>query len=499
MSTDAETTYKKRQLIYAFANDVELFGRSCFPTAFSRKSPPAHKEIFDAIMDRNNRRVLIAAPRGFAKSTIMSFLYIMHRIAYKKSTEGLFVIIVSESQAQAKNFIERIKSHLNESPVFTDLYGDHGERTAKNWREGEVVLWNGIRIVAKGAGQSLRGLITKDDRPNVYIIDDFESEKNAFTAEARAKNREWLTEAVIPSLGRGGVIRMIGTVMSEDCFLMWAKDSTVWKVLWYKIIKDDGTSAWEDEFPMSRILEIKKEFEEIGNLGGFYQEYMNEPQSPEEKPFKPRYIKRHGRKFVRRNGQAFLESDEDGIEPIPVRVYMGVDPASSLSKTADYFVIAVIGMDSLGNIYLIDLLRDRLDPAIQPETVVRMYEKYLPIKTTIETVGYQEALRSNVKWLCKEKKLYICGLEKGFQPRSSKNERLLSLVPLLASGRFFFRTVDIVAVQEFLSYPKGRNDDILDAIWMAISKAKPFTGKIKETEDNVISKSIKRALDWMVM
>jgi len=501
---NSELNYQKSQLINRLYNDIAEFGTACFPDAFSKASPPAHKEIFDMILNTDNRRVLIAAPRGFAKSTIMSFLYPMYRIAFKKSNEPLFIIIVSESKTQSANFINRIKDELNNSELFKELFGDLSESTASRWREDEVVLANGTRVVAKGAGQSLRGLIHNNSRPNLIVIDDFESEKNAYTKEARAKNRNWITEALVPSLSDDGRIVMIGTVISEDCFLFNAKNSTIWKVLWFTILDEDGNSIWKEKFPLSRIADIKKEFEETGRLGGFYQEYMNLPQSPDEAPFQPSYIKRHTYYLKVVDGINYLvnEAMEDNIDKfIPVSLYMGIDPASSLSRTADYFVIAVMATDSDMNRYIVDLLRAKLNPADQPQAILDMYMKYKPLKTTIETVGYQEALRANVKRLSMENNVYIPGLERGFKPRSAKNERLLSLVPPLARGKFFFRPEDIYPPQEFLAFPKGKHDDVIDAIWMALSKAKPHRIK-KRVDKNVnieFNRFKEKIVDWMTI
>ena len=99
----------------------------------------------------------------------------------------------------------------------------------------------------------------------------------------------------------------------------------------------------------------------------------------------------------------------------------------------------------------------------------------------------------------REESLYIPGLESGVKPRNSKSERLLSLVPLFAKGTFYFRPEDIKAQQEFLSYPKGKNDDIMDAIWTALDGAKPC----RRAEIKVLSeedwRNPKKNLDWMTM
>ena len=363
------------------------------------------------------------------------------------------------------------------------------------------MLANGTRIVAVGTGQRVRGFIEGDTRPNLIIVDDFESELNAYTAEARAKNRKWLTEAVIPSLSDEGKIAMIGTVISEDCFLCWAKKSSAWSVLWYSIWDDNEKSIWPERFPKERILGIKEEFKSVGNINGFFQEYMNIAQSPEDAPFQPKWIKLHHYEYKRIQGQNCLikNEGEENEEIKPVELYTGVDPASSLSIRADYFVIATVAIDSENNKYLIDLYRNRISPAEQPGMIIKTFKKYKPRRVKVETVGYQEALRTAVRELMREDQLYIPGLESGVKPRNSKSERLLSLVPLFAKGTFYFKDEHTHAQAEFLSYPKGKHDDIMDAIWTALDGSKPCRikqfNKLSEEE----WRNPKKNLDWMTM
>ena len=492
-----EEKWAQTNALKKLKSNIGLFGKTMFPTALNKEVPPFHHEIYKSLSDETLRRVLIAAPRGTAKSTVTSLILPLHKIAFKPSDKDLFIVIISESQTQSINFLSRIKYHLENSNNFKQMFGDFGPTTAKRWTNNDIVLANGSRIVAVGTGQRVRGFIEGDTRPNLIIVDDYESELNASTPEGRAKNRKWITEAVIPSLSDDGRVVMIGTVISEDCFLYWAKDSPAWNTLWFSIYNDDGKSIWEERFPEERIQQIKQEFESVGNLNGFYQEYMNEAQSPDNAPFKPEYIKLHHYDFKRENGQNLLIREIDGkLERRPVSVYCGIDPASSLAARSDFFVIAVVGIDGDNNKYIIDIIRDKIDPAIQPETIIKAYKKYRPRRMKIETVGYQEALRSNVRKQMLDEGLYIPGLEKGIKPRQKKSERLLSLVAPLARGEFYFRPTDIHAQQEFLSYPRGKHDDILDAVYYALDGAKPT--RRKEYQADGVKKQNK-ILDWLTM
>ena len=121
----------------------------------------------------------------------------------------------------------------------------------------------------------------------------------------------------------------------------------------------------------------------------------------------------------------------------------------------------------------------------------------MPRRMKIETVAYQEALRAAVRDMMHTQNLYIPGLEKGVKPRTRKSERLLSLVPMLAKKQFYFRPEDMTAQQEFLSFPKGRHDDIMDGIWTALDGHKPcrrkeMVHKEKDTDSNI-------TIDWMTI
>ncbi len=496
---DYEAKHEELRALQKLRNNMALFGRYCFPTALRKQTPPFHHEVYSALADDDTKRVLIAAPRGTAKSTVTTLIYPLWRLAFKKSSEDLFIVIISESQAQSINFLSRIKYHLTHSDNLRKTFGDMGPNTAQRWTHTDVVLANGTRIIAVGTGQRVRGFIEGDTRPNLIIVDDFESELNAYTHEARAKNRKWMTEAVIPSLSDDGKICMIGTVISEDCFLYWAKESDTWKTLWFSIWDDEEKSIWPERFPKSRILGIKKEFQSVGNLNGFYQEYMNIAQSPDNAPFKPDWIQLHHYDYERINGQNCLVREVgDEKKIIPVDIYCGVDPASSLSARADFFVICAIAVDSDNNKYIVDVYRNRISPAEQPGIIIDMFKKYKPRRMKVETVGYQEALRVAVRDLMREEELYIPGLESGVKPRNSKSERLLSLVPMFAKKQFYFRPQDIEPQQEFLSYPKGKHDDVMDSVWTALDGVKPC--RIKQFDEDTKNKPLtKKLLDWMTM
>ena len=166
---------------------------------------------------------------------------------------------------------------------------------------------------------------------------------------------------------------------------------------------------------------------------------------------------------------------------------------------ADFFVIATIAVDADNNKYIIDLFRKRLPPNEQPDKIIDTFKKYRHNKMKIETVAYQEALRTAVKERMLENNMYIPGLEKGVKPRNKKSERLLSLVPMLAKGEFFFRPQDTIGQAEFLSYPKGKHDDVMDAVWTALEGHRPCRTRELDPDSSRGEKLKNKFLDWMTL
>jgi phage terminase large subunit-like protein len=517
---------RKAEILLRICNDIQYFASLCLPSAVKKKIPPFHDKIYADLLNDELKFLLIAAPRGTAKSTLGSLVYVMWLLARKHAVkwlrangytvevedsvmEELYVILISEAQGQSKNFLSRIKYHLEISRPLRALVGDLGEDTARTWREDEIKLADGTRIVAVGTKQRIRGVISEDSRPSHVIVDDFESEQNAATEEAMYKNLKWVTEAVMPSMRSDGKMVVIGTVIHEECFLMKARADDIedpelkgtWKVHWYQIVDEEtGESIWPEEYPMARIEAIKNRYMRLtGSLNGFYQEYMNVPQNPDEAPFKSHYIHHHSYKYryTAEHGSVLYKTLDDGHEEVvPVYVYLGIDPASSLSKTADYFVIMAVGVDEDWNRYVISIFRKREDPAFHVDRIFEYVDRYHPRKTVIETTGYQESLRANCRRRMRDEKRYIPGLENGYKPRQPKDARLESLVPLFAQGKVFLRHEDTIFESEILAYPKGKKDQ-LDAFWLAIQKSKKYNGA-KFTRGKK-KKRAETASDWKLM
>lgn len=483
---------EKQILKMAGAVSIPAFAEICLPKTVPLGMADVHYEIYENLMNPQTPYFAAQLPRGMAKSTVISFIYPLWLILNSPQEE--LVGIISEAASQSENFLSRIKNALTENDTIREFYGELGGKNAKRWRDNDIILANGQRVVALGTRQKIRGVIEQDTRLTVIIMDDFESELNADTPEARVKNRKWITEAVVPSLAeKKGKMFFLGTVISEDCFMKYCQkaaevENSQWKCIWKAAIENEK-SIWPELRTVEDILKKKAFYEQMGNPGGFWQEYMGMPQSPEDAPFKEHYFQTYDNQIYKEEGEWYLKEGDKGI---PLFMFMGVDLASSLSSRADYTVLLTLGIDPDKRIFVVDMERAKSNPALHPDMIMKKFKKIKHKGVNVESIAYQESVRQTLRKMMGEEGIWIPGLERKITTRTSKSERLLSLVPYFAKKKVYFRPGDIEILNEFKAFPKGSHDDILDAFWLAITFSRAPS---KKDEVNADGKTKSNYLD----
>ena len=155
---------------------------------------------------------------------------------------------------------------------------------------------------------------------------------------------------------------------------------------------------------------------------------------------------------------------------VPVNLYFGIDPASSVSDNRDYSVVMVVGVSEEHDYYVIDYWRQRCLPMDCAEQIFKMFKKYEPIRrVNIETIAYQEMLRDYVMRESKKRGLFLPGIEQGIKGYTQKKKDRLfeGLQPLFRQKAVHMKREHGDFVDELIDFPKGAHDDIIDAFWLA--------------------------------
>ena len=475
---------EKDEVYKAAYNDLIFFGRAFLPNDFLNKSvtPDFHRHVAEKLIStKPGGRLCNILPRGFGKS-ILAKAAIMHKICFREKDRHQFIAWVGEEQGQAIDHLKYLKNHIEINKKLRYYFGNMaGDSVGKRWTEKDIVTAKGDRIIAKGTSQRLRGRTEVDVRYTGVVLDDFESELNTKTPERRAEIKKWVVATVYPALeespGNEGWIWLSGTIVHYDSFLQMIYEGftealkTGRKYPWdvtFRRAMEEGTPIWKDQFSFKKLERKRQEFIEAGLVNKFAQEYMNDARDISNASFKTDKIKHHSLKFERHGNFGYLM---DGNKAIPIHTYMGVDLAHTATKTSDYQVIMVLGVDSNKNRYVIEYFRDRIPTFDMPERILALAQKYRPVRrVTIETVAAQEMVRDMVTRISAKDRRMIPGIFKGAKPPPGikKADRLeTALGPVVNSGKLFIRREMTEIVDEFFEHPVPKHDDIMDALYYA--------------------------------
>jgi len=466
-----------------FRNNLLLFGKVISRHSFYKPFAKVHFEIEEILLNKSIKKANMIVPRGIAKTTIAAMIYPLYHIFVEERVNPdrpKVIVIISKTQGHSVNVLTSIKNALEYNVNFKDIFGYHGKQVAETWREDQITLDTGDVIIAKGMGQPIRGMNFNSVRPSVIILDDPEDENNTKTAEAMDANLDWVIGGALPALDEDiGRFILIGTPLHQLCLVERFAKAPDWHTIRKKcLIENEGvySSIWEEHIPVQKLLAEKRDLEAIGKISKFYSERQCEIVGDSEQLFKPAYIQHWRGEYFRKGDDSFIKIDD---RTIPINVFMGVDPASSVTNTADYTVIFAVGIDAEFNRYCLAYVRKRMEPMAVADSIESMYQFYKPQRVRIESVGYQEMLRSYLRT-----KTYIPGLEIKEMPRNSKSSRLASLQPEFAQMKVYLKEDMTEFEDELLMFPRGAHDDILDAYFYAVKNVyTPYHGLETKMDD----------------
>ncbi len=500
---------EKDRVLSIVANDLIAFGQLFLPDDFMKSSPaPFHYEVGKKLLDPKSRKMCIVLPRGHSKST-MAKAALLHKIYFNPQGKKEFAAWVSEEQGQAVDHLKYIKNHMEYNNALNYYFGD---MVGDKWTEKEITTSRGDRIIAKGTSQRLRGRSELGTRYTKIILDDFESELNTKTPDRRREIKEWLMSTVYPSLeeskGNEGSIWLIGTIVHYDSALqaiydgyLEAKDKKeeyTWDVVFHRVL-EDGKPLWESYFNKKKINQIRRDYENVGQLHKFAQEYMNDARDLATAKFKIDKIQHHDYELVSNSNQCYLKT---GDEVIPVNVYMGVDLAYESNAHNDYQVIMVTAVDSDKNFYVIDYYHEHLPLYEMPQKIFELAKLYSPIRrVNVEHVGAQGIIKDSVNQISGYDRKMAPGIARGVRPPQGikKEDRIeSSLCPIVNRGKLYIKKNHQELVDEMFHFPKGKHDDLLDGLWYSITNAraplsKSFDAANFHLEDSEDKKSKKKS------
>lgn len=418
----------------------------------------------------------IAAPRGEAKSTLVSQLFILWCIirAIKR-----YPVIIMDSIDQAYPMLEAIKAEIEFNPrIAMDFPKISG--AGRVWQMGTIITRNDIKVTVAGSGKKLRGLRHGAYRPDLVVLDDIENDEQVRNPEQRDKLESWLKRTVLPLGTAGGKFDVIyiGTILHYDSVLSRTLKNPLWKTSKFKALIrwPDNMSLWESweeilrndgQDRASAFYYVHKDKMDAGAVvswsarpilalmlirardghATFDSEYQNDPVSGDDAPFA--------------NSITFW------VNRLAEWVFFGAcDPSLGKAGTSrDPSALLIGGFNrTTGILDVVEAsIRKRLPDKII-EDVIAFQRDYRCLLWVIESVQFQEFLRTEI--IKRSAALGIPVPARAVTPHTDKLLRIESLQPHMTNGLIRLHASQTTLIDQLRHFPKADHDDGPDALHM---------------------------------
>lgn len=247
--------------------------------------------------------------------------------------------------------------------------------------------------------------------------------------------------------------------------------------------RDPGEALWPQEFSEEILGDIHRR---IGSRA-FAALYQQRPQELAGGAFKASWFQWYTKADV-----TFDDTTDRWLfRNEPLRIYQGIDLATTEKTSSDEFALVTIGVTPQQDIIVLDVFAKQIDPGEQARVIAEAYQDWLPDTVAIEDNGGQKYLVSEVKrWHIHHPDCPRIPV-RGVTNTQDKYARITRIAPFIEDGGLFLRAalpneegqVDLdrlptvrihPVVQKLYNQlvtfaPKMTHEDVADALDLVIS------------------------------
>jgi predicted phage terminase large subunit-like protein len=450
---------------HLMAGFVETFLQEDFDNP--KPSPEFHRELW-RLFTSLAPKIVIAAPRGHAKSTAGTFSF---GLACALFGTDDFILIVSATESLAAAHLANMARVIEENE---DLRTEFGISILKN-NETELVCRTSLGnrefcIVGKGAEQKVRGILWRNKRPSLILVDDLEEDEAVMSKERREKLRNWFKNALLPCGSDRLRVRFVGTVLHLDSLLerLMADESWVSRRFRAHASYDDFDDIlWPEQFPEERLRAIRREYDD--NPSGYSQEYLSHPVAEADAYFK----------------RADFGAMQDDDYRVPKTYYAAIEFALGANDKADNTAIVVGGLDPDNMLHIVDVVAKRMDPVEATNLMFDLQKIYNIDCWVVEDENIAKAIGPFLNLEMMRRNEFMTLLR--IRPHKDKLRRATAIkARMRAHGvKFDWNAEWFPAFQgEMMAFPRGKTDDRVDALaWLGIMMDKFSPSMTREELD----------------
>jgi len=375
------------------------------------------------------KRFLLLWPRGHAKTECTTINYLTWLIG---NHPNIHVNIVTKTASLAEEILTAIITRIESDDRYIEIFGEIKPENTRRWTSHEIIIKR--NEISKNATIKASGLLGPQTggRSDLIIADDIIDEENIRTRLQTAKVQLWFNKVLYPTLYPWGATIVIGTRWSyadlyDDLLKTWPHD--------IKRAVTDGKPLWPEYWTLEKLDERRKQ---IGTIF-FNCQYQNDPTGMQGDLLRSEWLR------------TWQE------EPPSLPKYAGIDPALG---EGDLQGIATLSYDrGIRQGYLEDVYAERTGFPGFLQKIRELHAEHHYAKIYIESNAFQKALTYLEE---------LRGLPIVPSPTiRDKEQRFISMSSHFESGRVLVNpmlTVNSEFWTEWVQFPRGQNDDALDAV-----------------------------------
>lgn len=454
-----------------------MTAKTFFPERFNIPfAENVHGPIFDLI-DGPSQKVAIAAPRGWGKTSIVALALMARWILFRHTG---FICYINKSHDAASLQTENLRRELVTNREIKAFFGHFKSRDV-NAKEFEEVFskkaWVAYNTLVwpRGAGQQVRGVLFKNDRPGLIVIDDLEDPVKINNEDIRKGWYEWLYADVIKAIPRVGPkakdwkIVYIDTLKHEDSVLQKLIDSPEWDSVRLEACDDDFKSTAPHFMSDADIEKEWQQHVDAGQTDVFFRELRNLPISTKDSAFRQEYFHYYNLPPERGVGELDLKTLDVEIQQNKnIETVIILDPAKTVKIHSAESAIVGIGIDlASAKVYVRDAISEKMYPDEIYGAMFGMAQMLDAKVIGVEETSLNEFIKQPIKNEMFRRGSFFELIWLKARGGMKKELRIKELVPYYRGGYIYHNASCAVIKkleQQLLMFPRSKLWDLMDCL-----------------------------------
>lgn len=422
------------------------------------------------------------APRNTGKSTWWFLILPMWAAAHGHVR---FAAAFAASATQAETHLTTFKREIDNN---TRLRGDYPDLCAPAKRpsgasvadtQNMYVAKSGFVFAARGIDSSSLGMKVEEKRPDLLLCDDIEPDESSYSPELAAKRRTTLIDAIFP-LNIYARVVICGTVTMPGSIIhqlvkaakgvhaeAWVREEGIRAHHSLPIVeRPDGTerSMWPAKWPTAYLLEIR-------HTRSYAKNMANDPLAADGALWTPDDFRYPEPPTALGLDDALNIADRvdpvTGADPV-TRMMLSVDPATTAKKASDFTGLAVVSWSARHRrctVHAALALKVRPGPELR-DRVLALLDEFPQIGLILIEVN-----QGGDTW-----QAILHGMPVKVKTVSQTENKFTRAEGVLAHyerGRVLHARKLPELEQQMCTFPKGPNDDMVDAVGSAVRRFIP--------------------------